>query len=284
MEYTVRHGGVELAVEGIGSPDDPALLLIGGAAASRDWWDDALCARLAAGGRYVVRYDLRDTGRSSSWPPGEPGYTGADLATDALAVLDGLGIDAAHVVGISMGGGLGQRLAIEHPARVRTLTALSTTAVAGDHGELPRMTDAVAAAFAEPGPEPDWTDRDAVIEHLVEGERLFAGEIPIDEERVRALAARVVDRTTDIAASMTNHWILEPGPPIRGGMDAITAPTLVLHGTADPLFPFGHGEALARAIPGARLVALPGVGHQMPPEPVWDLVVPAVLEHTALVP
>ncbi|MCX6464097.1 MAG: alpha/beta hydrolase [Pseudonocardiales bacterium] len=281
METTVRTGDVELAVETIGDPRDPALLLLCGAASSRDWWDDELCARFAASGRYVVRYDQRDTGRSTSWPAGEPGYTGADLTADALAVLDGLGIDAAHVVGISSGGGVAQDLAIGHPARVRTLTLLSTTAVAGDHGDLPGMSDAVAAAFAEPGPDPDWGDRAAVIEHVVAGERLFTGDVPLDEERLHALAGRVVDRTTDMAATMTNHWILERGEAAPGGMDAIVAPTLVLHGTADPLFPYAHGEALARAIPGARLVPLPGVGHQMPPEPVWDLLVAAVVEHTS---
>ncbi|MDN5856848.1 MAG: alpha/beta fold hydrolase, partial [Actinomycetia bacterium] len=105
--------------------------------------------------------------------------------------------------------------------------------------------------------------------------------LPFDEERIRAIATRVVGRTTDITATMTNHWILDGGEPARAGVAAITAPTLVLHGTEDPLFEIGHGEALAAEIPGARLVALPGVGHQMPPPQVWDVVITGILEHTA---
>jgi pimeloyl-ACP methyl ester carboxylesterase len=284
MERLVRDGDLELCVEGIGTPDDPTLLLIGGTSSSMDWWDDELCSRLAEGGRYVVRYDSRDTGRSTQWPAGKPGYTGADLADDALRVLDGLGIGAAHLLGVSGGGAVAQRIAVEHPDRVRTLTLLSTT-LGGPAGvsweDLPPWTDAVAASFAEPAPDPDWTDREAVVEHIVAGERVFAGTLPADEEGLAALVRRVLDRTPDMAAGWKNHWIAEPGPPMRAGIGSITAATLVLHGTADPLFPYGHGEALAKEIPGARLVPLPGMGHQMPPRQVWDVLVPEVLEHTS---
>lgn len=278
MELMVRNGDVELCVEGIGDPADPPLLLVGGAAGARDWWDDALCARLAAGGRYVVRFDHRDTGRSTAWPAGEPGYGRAELVTDVLAVLDGLGLGAAHLLGVSMGAGLAQQVAVLHPGRVLSLTLVSTTFPAGGPDGLPPMSDALAAAFAEPGPDPDWGDREAVVEHVVAGERLFAGTVPLDEERLRALVRRVLDRTADPAASLTNHYVLDEGPAVD--VAGITAPTLVLHGTADPLLPFAHGEALAAAIPGARLVPLPGVGHQMPPPQVWDVLVPAVLDHT----
>lgn len=283
MERLVQDGDLELCVEGIGAPDDPTLLLIGGTSASMDWWADELCSRLAEGGRYVVRYDSRDTGRSTQWPAGKPGYTGADLADDALRVLDGLGIGAAHLLGVSGGGAVAQRIAVEHPDRVRTLTLLSTT-LGGPAGvsweDLPPWTDAVAASFAEPAPDPDWTDREAVVEYIVAGERAFAGTLPADEEGLAALVRRVFDRTPDMAAAWKNHWIAEPGPPMRAGIGSITAPTLVLHGTADPLFPYGHGEALAKEIPGARLVPLPGMGHQMPPRQVWDVLVSEVLDHT----
>lgn len=284
MERFVRDGDLELCVEGIGSPQDPALLLIAGNSASMDWWDDELCARLAAGGRYVVRYDARDTGRSTSWPAGAPGYTGADLADDALRVLDGLDIAAAHLLGQSGGGGTAQRIAVAHPERVRTLTLLSTTLggpseVAWD--DLPPSSDAVAASFADPAPEPDWADREAVVAYVVEGERVFAGTIPVDEERLAALVRRVLGRTRDAEAGWKNHWVAEPGPPLSAGIATITAPTLVLHGTADPLFPYGHGEALAKEIPNARLVPLAGMGHELPPPEVWDVLVAEVLEHTA---
>lgn len=283
-EIRVPAAGAELCAQAVGSPDDPAVLLIAGAASSMDWWEDAFCARIAAGGRYVVRYDQRDTGASTQWPAGRPGYTGADLTADAVAVLDALGIAAAHVVGISSGGGIGQELALRHPRRVTTLTLLSTTAVGPappDRPALPPVRDDLARAFADPPPEPDWSDPAAAVDAVVAGERLFHGTLPFDEERVRAIATRVVGRTPDMAATMTNHWILDGGEPSGAGVGAITVPTLVLHGTADPLFPLGHGEVLAAEIPGARLVPLPGVGHQMPPPQVWDVVITEILAHTS---
>jgi pimeloyl-ACP methyl ester carboxylesterase len=283
VERLVRCGDLELCVEGIGAPEDPPLLLVGGNSGSMDFWDDELCARLAAGGRHVVRYDPRDTGRSTQWPAGEPGYTGADLRDDVLRVLDGMGARSAHLLGVSSGGAIAQQVAVEHPGRVRTLTLVATSfggPASVPWEDLPPSSPAVGAAFAQPAPEPDWTDREAVVEYVVAGERVFAGTLPGDEERLAALVRRVFDRTPDMAAAWKNHWIADPGPPLRAGIASITAPTLVLHGTADPLFPYGHGEALAREIPGARLVPLPGMGHQMPPPQVWDVLVAEVLAHT----
>ncbi|TDD64725.1 alpha/beta hydrolase [Jiangella aurantiaca] len=283
-ERMVPAGDAQLCAEGFGSPDDPAILLIGGAAASMDYWEDEFCERIAAAGRHVIRYDLRDTGRSTAYPAGSPGYTGAELVTDALAVLDGYGLPAAHLYGISMGGGIAQEIAVLHPSRVQTLT-LQSTSPAGpggpDRPDLPPMEPQVAALFASEAPQPDWSDREAAIEALIEGERPFDGAIPPDLARVRAVVTRMYDRTTDVAASQTNHWILEGGELDRGKLAEITAPTLVLHGTADPLLPFPHAEALAREIPGARLVPLPGMGHQYPPRAVWDTVVAELVAHTA---
>ena len=277
-ERIVRANGVELGGETFGDEEDPAILLVAGAASSMDWWEDEVCELLASGGRFVVRFDLRDTGRSVTYPPGEPGYGGLDLVADAVGILDALGIARAHVVGISMGGGIAQRLALDHSDRVASLTLMSTST--GDP-DLPPMSAELAAAFADPT-VPDWTDREAVIDYIVGGLRPFAGSYGVDEGRARAIASRIVDRTTDIASTMTNHWILEGGgEPMRPRLGEIAVPTLVLHGTDDPLFPLAHGEALAVEIPGARLVPLPGVGHEHPPAPVWDLVVTAILEHTA---
>jgi pimeloyl-ACP methyl ester carboxylesterase len=274
----VLANGVELCVQTFGDPEGPAILLIGGAASSMDWWEAELCERLASGPRYVIRYDLRDTGQSVSYEPGAPQYGGPDLVRDAVGVLDALRVARAHVVGISMGGGIAQHLALDHADRVASLTLIATSAGGPD---LPPMSDELASHFAEPAPEPDWSDRAAVIDYIVEGERPFAGSHPFDEERMRALVGRIVDRTVNIASSMTNHWILDGGEPVRPRLGEITAPTLVLHGTEDPLFPYGHAEALAAQIPGARLLPLDGMGHEMPPRPVWDQVVAAILDHTA---
>jgi pimeloyl-ACP methyl ester carboxylesterase len=277
-ERIVEANGVALCVETFGDPADPALLLIAGAAMSMDWWDESFCARLAAGPRYVIRYDHRDTGRSVSYEAGAPPYSGAHLTDDAAGVVHALGLTRAHVVGVSMGGGIAQELALFHPDLVASLTLMSTSPVAKTSRELPPPSDELRALFANPPPEPDWSDRPAVIEYLVEGERPYAG-IFFDEGRSRELAARVVDRTVDIAASVSNHLLVddeEPAPPL----DRITAPTLVVHGTADPAFPPAHGEALAEEIPGARLLLVEGMGHEVPPPAVWDLVVPAILERS----
>ena len=273
----VEANGVDLCVESFGDAGDPAILLIMGAAASMDWWEDDFCERLAAGSRFVVRYDNRDTGRSVSYEPGAPPYTGRDLAADAVGVLDVFGLASAHLVGMSMGAGIGQLLALDHPDRVASLTLISSSPGGPD---LPPMSEGLRAAFAEPTPQPDWSDRAAVIDYMVDSERPFAGSWPIDEARLRDLAGRVFDRTVNIASSMTNHWIIDGGEPIRERLGQVTAPTLVIHGAEDPLFPYAHAEALAGEIPGAQLLALERTGHELP-RAVWDVVVPAILRHTS---
>ncbi len=277
--------GVQLCVQALGPAEAPTLLLIGGATWSMDWWEDEFCERLVARGRRVVRYDQRDTGRSTSWPPGAPGYTGADLVNDAVAVLDALGLSRAHIVGLSMGGGVAQRLALEHRERVATLALMSTTPIDRGIQGLPGMSPELAATFSQEQPEPDWTDREAVIDAVVEGNRPYAGPGTFDEPRMRALAGRVFDRTDSPAASMTNHFLIEDDAPADRRLSRLDGlPTLVLHGTADPLFPIAHGRALARAIPGSRLVELDGVGHELPLRSTWDLVVDALVDLTAAQP
>jgi pimeloyl-ACP methyl ester carboxylesterase len=279
-ERLVHTNGVDLCIETFGAAADPAVLLMEGAAASMDWWEDGLCDAIAHGGRFVVRYDQRDTGRSISYEPGTPGYTGADLIADAVGILGEIGVEAAHVVGMSMGGAMAQWLAIAYPARVATLTLISTSS--GSRAALPPMSDELSAGFANPPPDPDWADRDAVVDSIVEGWRPYNGTRPFDERRLREIAERVVGRTTSIESSMKNHWLMQSGEgaPGRAELRKISAPTLVVHGTADPLFPLPHGEALAREIPNARLVAIEGMGHGYVPEWAWPTFVPEVLDHT----
>jgi pimeloyl-ACP methyl ester carboxylesterase len=275
----VEVNGVGLCAQTFGSPADPPILLVMGLAASMLHWEDDFCERLASGPRLVIRYDHRDTGRSVSYPRGAPGYTGDDLVADAAGLLDALGASRAHVVGFSAGGGIAQRLALDYADRLLTLTLMSTSPGTGD--DLPGMSERMRAYFAEPPPEPDWSDREAVIEYLVEDERHYAAPSrPFAEGERRALAARIVDRTNDVAASMKNHWALDGGEPWRERLGEIRVPTLVLHGTEDPLFPIGHALVLQREIPGARLVRLEGIGHELPRE-AWDVVVPEILRHTA---
>jgi pimeloyl-ACP methyl ester carboxylesterase len=283
-EQIVTSDGVQLCLETFGDPGDAALLLISGMSASMDWWDVGLCERLASEGRYVIRYDHRDTGRSEASPVGEPSYTAADLSTDPLRILDALGIARAHVAGISMGGGIAQDLAALHPDRILTVTLISTSPAGAraDPSDLPSAEPRIAATFGAPAPDPAWDDRDAVVEHLVENERRCAGSLGFDEERVRRLAKIVVGRSRDIEASLKNHWaVVVDAEAIEFRLAEIQVPTLVLHGTADPLFPIAHGEALAAEIPGASLIALEGMGHEVPPPRLWDVVVPAIVRHTS---
>src|SRR3954447_10635433 len=214
-ERMIELGGVELCTETFGAPDDPAVLLIMGSGASMLWWDDAFCAALAGGGRFVVRYDHRDTGRSTTCPPGRPDYTGEDLVADAARVLDAYGIRRAHVVGVSMGGALAQLFALDHAERVASLVLMSTSAV-GPGAPLPPPTEAYRAAAGG----------DTVTEmRALNGERTF------DEAWARALVARDDARARN-PASAGNHALLEGGEPWRRRLPEIAVPTLVIHGRA----------------------------------------------------
>lgn len=271
----IEANGAELCAETFGAQTDPAILLMGGFGGAMDWWDTDFCERLAAAGRRVIRYDYRDTGQSTTYEPGKPGYTGLDLCDDAVAVLAALGIPAVHLVGISMGGGIAQRVVTLHPDRVATLTLMCTTAITPSETTLPPP----AAKVAQFSLAVDWHHRDAVIEYYVAAEKAYGGTIPVDEERIRAIAGRVFDRSADMEAGQTNHAILEDGgEPVRpGSLGEISVPTLIIHGTEDPLFPLPHGKALAAAIPDARLLVVEGLGHQMPPPEIWPVIVPELI-------
>jgi pimeloyl-ACP methyl ester carboxylesterase len=269
--------GADICIDTIGDPKSPAILLIHGAGASMDRWDPTFCARLAQSGRYVIRYDHRDTGQSTTYEPGNPPYTGDDLVEDALGILDTLKIDRAHIVGISMGGGIAQHIALRRPHRVRSLTLMSTSpATTGG----PKLPSAAPGLFVNEPPEPDWQDRDATVAYLREAERPYAGSRDVDEAALERLLRRVYDRSTNLA-SASNHYAAGQGgdDPHWDEFADIDMPTLVIHGTDDPLFPPAHGEALAAQIPGADLLILDGVGHEFPPS-AHDEVLPALIANT----
>jgi pimeloyl-ACP methyl ester carboxylesterase len=274
----LRVNGVELCVQTFGDRRDAAILLIMGSGASMDWWENEFCERLASGPRFVIRYDHRDTGRSVSYEPGAPRYTGRDLVEDAMGVLDAVEVASAHVVGMSMGGALAQIVALDHPGRVTSLTLISTSPVTGDRAELPSMAPETVAAFAvDP---PDWSNRQAVIEYMLHLARVSASPARrFDEAGFREFAGRVVDRTTSIEASMRNHDLIDSADPPTRRLEELRTPTLVIHGHDDPVLPFGHGEALAERIPGAELLPLEATGHELPRD-TWDTVAPAILRQT----
>ena len=278
-EELLNVNGVELCAESFGDRGDPTVLLVMGSAASMDWWEPELCERLAAGSRHVIRYDLRDTGRSVTYPAGAPTYGGSELVADIIGVLDAYGSERAHLVGESMGGALAQVAALDFPERVASLTLIATSP-AGPAPDLPSMTAEATARFSALA-TPDWSDREAVIDYVVAFARACASpSAPFDEGAAREVAAAAVDRSTDVEAMFTNHDLIDGPDPWRDRLGELAAPTLVIHGTDDPLFPLAHGEALAAEIPDAELLVLDAVGHEHPRR-AWDRIVPAILERTA---
>ncbi len=276
-ERTIEANGVQLCAEPFGDTAHPPILLIMGIGSSMLWWEDDFCRMLASGGRYVIRYDHRDTGRSLTYEPGRPEYTGADLTADVARVLDGFGISAAHLVGVSAGGGIAQELALDSADRVLSLTLISTSPATGSDRDLPPPTQAFSRFIATA--EADWSDPDSVIDYLVAYWHLLAGgERVFDEARARELVRRDVERARDFAA-VQNHDLMSHGEGSSRPLSSITVPTLVIHGAADPMFPLKHGEVLAADIPGARLLTLEGAGHGVYRDD-WEMLVAAILEHT----
>jgi pimeloyl-ACP methyl ester carboxylesterase len=265
--------------ETFGRREDPAVLLIMGAMASMLWWPDEFCERLAGAGRFVIRYDNRDTGRSVGYEPGTATYTVEDMAGDAVGVLDEHGVERAHLVGMSMGGAIAQVVALAHPERVASVTAISTTAVGEESPDLPGPTAeymAHAAAFDDL----DWSDTQALYDLIVEDARQLAGtRHPFDEAAARELVTRDLERAIDPSRLANHNRVGGDEERWKGRAGDIAVPFLVIHGTADPLIPHQHGMALAEAVPGATLVTIDGGGHELH-ERDWDQMLDAIARHT----
>lgn len=290
-EKIVQANGVEICTETFGDPKDPAILLVMGATASMLRWPDEFCERLAAGGRFVIRYDNRDTGRSTTYDPGTVPYTVENMADDAVGVLDAFGVDKAHIVGASMGGMITQQIALRHPERVITITPIMSTP--DPSGVVPGGAATLDAASALPPPSEavmakalagatlDWTDEDAIIQSGVDmWEALAGSRHPFDEASARDITVKELKRASNYRSNQNHVLAIANTPRWRERLNEIDVPTLVIHGTEDPILPFPHGQAIADGITGARMLPLEGCGHEIP-EPEWDKVVPAILEHTA---
>ena len=255
---TVNANDTAVGIESFGDDDAPLILLVGGTTMLS--WPDSLCERLAAGGRRVVRYDLRDSGESTTADPDAPAYTLRDLAADAAALVDALGGGPAHLAGIGVGGMVAQVATLDHPRAFSALTLVSTRAIAPGppDDDLPdHDQETMSRLFAHP--MPDWTDREAVADYAAAGAEIL-GDDPV---AARAIAVRIWDRTPSTAPpiQMANQLgvvfsKLDCTPRWRERLSEIGVPTLVVHGRCDSFFPVGNGEAIAREIPGAQLLVL----------------------------
>lgn len=278
IERLIAIDGLELCAESVGDAGDPAILMIMGATASMGWWPDEMVRRLAAGGRFVLRYDHRDTGKSTSGPPGEPAYAIDDLADDALRVLDAYGFASAHLVGMSLGGLVAQLLALRDPRRVRTLTLIASE-VLGDPGFEPKPIDPAIIAHFASAAELDWSDEEAAIAFIERLWRLNAAPGRAASPLVEATARREFRRARN-PASMLNHAMLGGGEAWSNRTVEIAQPLLVVHGRFDPVVDHRHALALARMAPDATLLTLEATGHELR-EDDWDAIVTAILRHTA---
>jgi len=292
----VAAGDLQLWTERFGDPQDPAVLLVMGTSTSGIGWPDELVETLVAGDRQVIRFDHRDTGRSTCRDFQVHPYTLADMAADAIAVLDGHGIAAAHVVGASLGGAIAQWLAVHRPERVLTLTAIMTGPMG--HDARSAWTRALAGQAPDPDdlppPAPHWlqhlagpaqapqTSRDEQIASAVETWRVLNGdELPFDENAARRNVELSYDQAGDPAAAANHDLAAKRMTADRlVPLSSIKAPSLIVHGTADPLRPLPHGEAVAAQIPGARLRPIPGMGHGFFSPELPRRVADLVLEHT----
>ncbi|MFF5477704.1 alpha/beta fold hydrolase [Streptomyces sp. NPDC012935] len=275
-EKIIDAGDLKLWTEDFGNPADPAVLLIMGGVAQGIQWPESLCEGLAASGRHVIRYDHRNTGKSTLVDFEKDPYDCHDLARDALAILDAYGVESAHIVGISMGGYIGMLMALDHRSRLRSLTLLSTSSAMAAHPSAllgdplyfsplpdPRFLEQNAAGLAELAANPP-TTREEFIEAKFRLFSISVGTTEYDLEELRRVLTREFDRANDpfhpdataLAISATAHE--GDLAPRLGSLDV---PTLVIHGVADPVVPVEHGEALVENIPGAQGVFIDGFGH-----------------------
>ena len=287
-EEIARVGDLELAYETFGDPTDPALLLVMGLGTQMLGWHEDFCAALAERRFHVIRYDNRDVGRSTKLTGHPPpttrqllrrdkraaAYTLADMADDGVGLLDALGISRAHVVGASMGGMIAQTIALRHPDRVLSLVSIMSNTGARFSGRPALGTYRVLL-------EPPASSRET---YVARAEKVF-GRIgspgfPHDPEELRRRAGMAYDRGYDPAGGGRQLAAIVASTDRTRDLARIAVPTLVIHGTADRLVSPSGGRATARAIPGARLVLIPGMGHDLP-RGAWPRIVGAIAENAA---
>ncbi|MEZ0579043.1 alpha/beta fold hydrolase [Nocardioides sp. MH1] len=277
-------GRVSIAYETFGSPDHPTVVLVMGIATQMIGWPDGFCRAIADTGFQVVRFDNRDVGLSTHLHDAElpevdlggggdrqAPYLLADMADDVAGLLDALGLDRVHLVGLSMGGMIVQEVALRHPGRLLSLTSIMSTPSANVGEPTPEAIAALLAPSAQTAEEA--ADR-AVDTYRVIGSPGY----PMDEAWIRAMAEESFRRSNDPKGVVRQFAAILASPDRRPGLRELALPTLVLHGEADPLIQPDGGRETAAAVPGARLVTYPGMGHDLP-EPLWPAIVGEITEH-----
>ena len=266
-----KANGIELEYDTVGDAAAPAVVLIMGYTQQMIAWDERFCAALAARGFYVVRFDNRDVGLSSKIESG-PAYALDDMADDTIGLLDALGLRAGHLVGASMGGMIAQLAALRHPARVLSLASIMSTT-----GERAVSVPTPAAWTALTRPVP--ADRAANLEQALEAWRVLSSPgHPFEEERLRERCARAYDRCYYPPGLARQFAAIFSARDRTSELATLEVPTVVIHGKDDPLIPPMAGEATARAIPGAELVLVERMGHELP-EVVWPEVIEAIAKN-----
>ncbi len=292
---SVTANGIRLEYESRGDDKAEAILLIMGLGAQMTRWSDDFVDRFVKRGYRVVRFDNRDVGLSermdSAGPPDIPGivaalhahttppaaYTLSDMAADAVGLLDALGIAKAHIVGASMGGMIAQLVAADYPEHTLSLTSIMSTT---GHPELPRATPEAMAVLNERGPAPI-DDMEGYLAHAVVSARTIGSPgFPFDEPTVRANSKRDAERSYYPLGFQRQYAAVMASPERRAMIANITAPTVVIHGEADPLVPVSGGRDTAENIPGADLPIIPGMGHDIPPA-LYDTIVEGVMSAVA---
>jgi len=279
--------GIEICFETQGRPSDPPVLLVMGLGAQLITWPDGFVDMLAARGFYVVRYDNRDSGRSTKFDgmpdiaallAGETGsavYTIEDMAADGVALLGHLGLDRVHVVGASMGGMITQAMVIHYPGRF--LSACSIMSTTGDRSVGAPTGEALSALL-----RPMAQSRDEAVAAAMEASAVIGSpKYPADADTLRARAEAAYDRSYAPLGTARQLAAILGSPDRTAGLGGVTMPFLVIHGDADPLVTPSGGRATAEAVPGATLLMIPGMGHDLP-EALWDEIVSAVVANTAL--
>jgi pimeloyl-ACP methyl ester carboxylesterase len=287
-ERLAPSNGIELAYQEVGDPDAEPLLLIMGLGTQMLGWDEELCVQLAERGFRVVRFDNRDIGHSTMLDGvGVPSrlslflgrrdgaaYLLSDMAADATGLMDQLGIESAHVVGASMGGMIGQTLAIERPERVRSLVSIMSTTGGRTVGTPSLKAFGMMLAKAPRG-------RDAYVERIVKTFRLIGSPAyPMDEPLFREMAGRMYDRSHNPRGVLRQMHAITASGDRTAALRKLSLPTTVIHGTRDPLVRPSGGRATARAIPGARLRIVEGMGHDLPRE-LWPLFIDEIADTAA---